>query len=67
MKISGQNKLAGEILAIKKGEIECQITLKSGENMIVSVITRDSAEEMGLKIGDHVVALIKSTEVMIMK
>ncbi|WP_297462911.1 TOBE domain-containing protein [Ferrovum sp.] len=67
MKISGQNKLAGEILAIKKGEIECQITLKSGENMIVSVITRDSAEEMGLKIGDHVIALIKSTEVMIMK
>ncbi|KXW58074.1 TOBE domain-containing protein [Ferrovum myxofaciens] len=67
MKISGQNKLAGEILAIKKGEIECQITLKSGENMIVSVITRDSAEEMGLKVGDHVVALIKSTEVMIMK
>ena len=67
MKISGQNKLAGEILAIKKGEVECQITMKSGENMIVSVITRDSAEEMELKVGDHVVALIKSTEVMIMK
>ena len=41
--------------------------MKSGENMIVSVITRDSAEEMELKVGDHVVALIKSTEVMIMK
>ncbi len=67
MKISGQNKLAGEILAIKKGDVECQITMKSGENMIVSVITRDSAEEMELKVGDHVVALIKSTEVMIMK
>ncbi len=67
MKISGQNKLAGEILAIKKGEIECQVTIKSGENMIVSVITRDSAEDMGLAVGDQVVALIKSTEVMIMK
>ncbi|MBW8073568.1 MAG: molybdenum-pterin-binding protein [Ferrovum sp.] len=67
MKISGQNKLAGEILAIKKGEIECQVTLKSGENMIVSIITRDSADEMELKVGDNVVALIKSTEVMIMK
>jgi molybdate transport system regulatory protein len=67
MKISGQNKLAGEILAIKKGDVECQITMKSGENMIVSVITRDSAEDMELKVGDHVVALIKSTEVMIMK
>lgn len=67
MKISGQNKIAGEILAIKKGEIECQITLKAGEFRIVSVITRDSAEEMGLAPGDHVVALIKATEVMIMK
>lgn len=67
MKISGQNKLAGEIVAIKKGEIECQVTLKSGDNVIVSVITRDSAEDMALAVGDQVVALIKSTEVMIMK
>ncbi len=67
MKISGQNKISGEILAIKKGDIECQITLKAGEFRIVSVITRDSAEEMGLAPGDQVVALIKATEVMIMK
>ncbi len=67
MKISGQNKITGEILAIKKGDIECQITLKAGDFRIVSVITRDSAEEMGLVPGDQVVALIKATEVMIMK
>lgn len=67
MKISGQNKISGEILAIKKGDIECQITLKAGEFRIVSVITRDSAEEMGLAPGDQVVALIKATEVMLMK
>ncbi len=67
MKISGQNKLPGEIIAIKMGDVECQVTVKSGENRIVSVITRDSAEDMGLEIGDQVVALIKSSEVMIMK
>ncbi len=67
MKISGQNKITGEILAIKKGDIECQITLKAGEFRIVSVITRDSAEDMGLAPGDQVVALIKATEVMLMK
>ena len=67
MKISGQNKLPGEIISIKKGDIECQVTLKVGENRIVSVITRDSAEDMGLAIGDRVVALIKATEVMLMK
>ncbi len=67
MKISGQNKLPGEIIALKKGDIECQVTIKVGENRVVSVITRDSADEMGLQIGDKVVALVKATEVMIIK
>jgi molybdopterin-binding protein len=67
MKISGQNKLAGEIIAIKMGEISCQVTLQSGDSRIVSVITADSARDMELKVGDKVVALIKSSEVMIMK
>ncbi len=67
MKISGQNKLPGEIIALKKGEIECQVTIKVGENRVVSVITRDSADEMGLQVGDKVVALIKATEVMLIK
>jgi molybdopterin-binding protein len=67
MKISGQNKLPGEIIALKKGEVECQVTIQVNENRVVSVITRDSAEEMNLKIGDRVIALIKASEVMIMK
>jgi len=38
-----------------------------GENVIESVITRRSAEELGLKQGDTVTAIIKATEVMIQK
>lgn len=67
MKISGQNKLAGEIIAIKMGDVSCQVTLQSGDSRIVSVITSDSAKDMDLKVGDSVVALIKASEVMIMK
>lgn len=67
MKISGQNKLPGEIVAVKKGDVECQVTIKVNENKVVSVITRDSADEMNLKVGDRVIALIKASEVMIMK
>ncbi len=37
-----------------------------GKNLIESVITRQSVEEMGIKVGDEVTTLIKSTEVMIM-
>lgn len=44
-----------------------RIVVKVGENMIESVITRQSAEELGLKQGDAVLVVVKSTEVMIQK
>ena len=43
------------------------VVIKVGNNLIESVITRRSAEEMQLKIGDTVSAVIKSTEVMLEK
>ncbi len=41
--------------------------MKVGDNVVESVITKRSAEEMGLKKGDKVTAVIKATEVMIQK
>ena len=43
------------------------VVVQIGENEIESVITRRSAEELNLKVGDMVLAVIKSTEVMIQK
>jgi molybdopterin-binding protein len=43
------------------------IVVRVGENLIESVITRRSAEEMALKKGDAIKVLIKSTEVMLQK
>jgi len=43
------------------------VTVRVGENLIESVITRRSAEEMKLKQGDRVRAIVKSTEVMLLK
>jgi molybdopterin-binding protein len=43
------------------------VTLRAGKNLIESVITRRSAVEMKLKVGDTVSAVIKSTEVMLQK
>ena len=43
------------------------VVVKVGDNFIESVITRRSAEEMNLKVGDAVAAVIKSTEVMLQK
>ncbi len=44
-----------------------RIVVKVGDNLIESVITRTSVEEMQLKKGDHVHVVIKSTEVMVQK
>jgi molybdopterin-binding protein len=43
------------------------VTIRVGENIVDSVITRRSAEEMGLKKGDRVTAVVKATEVMLSK
>jgi molybdopterin-binding protein len=44
-----------------------EVTVTAGNIEIVSAITRTSAEQMGLKAGDDVTAIIKSTEVLIQK
>ncbi len=43
------------------------VVVKVGSNVVESVITRNSAEELGLKKGDKVQVIVKSTEVMIQK
>lgn len=65
--ISGRNKLKGKIVEIQLGDIMALITVQVGENIVDSVITRKSAEQLKLKIGDDVQALVKATEVMIVK
>lgn len=66
MKISARNKLQGIVEEIKLGVVTASVSVRVGENLIESVITRQSVEELGLKKGDTVTALIKSTEVMLM-
>jgi molybdopterin-binding protein len=67
MPLSARNHLKGEITEVVLGTVTALITLKVGDNVVESVITKRSAEEMGLKKGDKVTAVIKATEVMIQK
>jgi molybdopterin-binding protein len=67
MPLSARNHLKGEITEILLGTVTALITVQVGDNLVESVITKRSAEEMGLKKGDKVVAVIKATEVMIQK
>jgi molybdopterin-binding protein len=54
MSISARNHQKGKISDIKLGDIMAQVTVKVGQNVVESVITRQSAEELGLKKGDQV-------------
>ncbi len=67
MELSARNQLPGVIDQVQLGDIMARIVVKVGDNIVESVITRQSAEELALKKGDSVHVVVKSTEVMIQK
>jgi molybdopterin-binding protein len=67
MSLSARNHLPGTIDEIQWGDVMVHVTVKVGTHVIESVITKRSAEEMGLKKGDSVTAVVKATEVMLSK
>jgi molybdopterin-binding protein len=67
MTLSARNRLEGKITELDFGGVMAHVVVRVGENVIESVITKRSADEMSLKVGDTVTAVIKSTEVMLEK
>jgi len=65
--ISGRNKLLGTVTAVKFEGLLAQVTISLGNHSITSIITRDACEELGLKRGSRAYALIKATEVMVIR
>ncbi len=63
--ISARNQLKGTVKSVKLGTVMAEVVLSIGGVEIVSVITRESAERLGLKAGGKATAIIKATEVMI--
>ena len=68
MEISARNGIKGNIADVKLGEVMASIKIEVTEpGVITAIITRESAEELDLKEGDEVKAIIKSTEIMVAK
>ena len=68
MQLSARNQLRGRIASIKMGGIMAEVSIDiGGGNTLTSVITRTSAEAMGLDVGQEVTAVIKSTEIIVAK
>jgi molybdopterin-binding protein len=66
MRLSTRNRLPGTVTEDVKGEAAAKVTLQVGDNHMVALITRESADELGLEPGKQVTALVKATDVMVM-
>jgi molybdopterin-binding protein len=67
MEISARNQLRGKVTAVKLGTVMAQVTVQVAGHDVVSVITRDSVERLGITVGADVIAIVKATEVILAK
>jgi molybdopterin-binding protein len=66
-RVSGRNQLVGRVEDVRISGLMAEVTLSIGSQQIISIITARSAREMQLKPGQAAAALIKATEVMILR
>jgi molybdopterin-binding protein len=66
-RISGRNKLLGTVSDVQFDGLLAQVTIDVGGQQITSIITRDSCRQLGLAKGSRAFALIKATEVMVIR
>ena len=66
-RLSGRNQLVGRIESVQISGLMAEVVVSIGAQQITSIITARSAREMNLKAGQTAAALIKATEVMIIR
>lgn len=68
LKISARNQLKAKVLSIEKGQVTAKVKVEIKlPASITAVITKEAVEELGIKVGDEVHAIVKATEVIIGK
>ncbi|MDE2477159.1 MAG: molybdopterin-binding protein [Alphaproteobacteria bacterium] len=68
MKLSARNQIKGKAAEVKKGQTTAHVRIDIGNGVtITSSITNEAVDELGLKAGDQVIAVIKASDVMVAK
>lgn len=68
MKLSTRNQIKGNVVSVKKGAVMALVKIDiGGGNILTAAITVDAVDDLGLKDGDSVTALIKSSSIMVGK
>jgi molybdopterin-binding protein len=67
MKLSARNQFPGKAIEIKEGTVNAIVKVDAGNGMVItSMITLDALKDLGIKVGDEVTAVVKSSSVMLM-
>jgi molybdate transport system regulatory protein len=68
LKISARNQLKGKVISVEKDGVTAKVKVEiKAPAVVTAVITKEAVEDLGIKVGDEVNAVIKSTEVMVSK
>jgi molybdopterin-binding protein len=67
MKLSARNQLTGKIVEVVKGQTTAHVRVDIGGKIITSSITNEAVDDLALKVGDAVTAVIKASDVIIGK
>jgi len=62
---SARNRFAGIVVAVKRDEVMAQVELACGDYRVVSLMSRDACDELGLEVGKPAVAIVKATTVIV--
>jgi molybdopterin-binding protein len=68
MKLSARNQISGKVVAVQKGQTTAHVRIDIGNGVVItSSITNEAVDDLGLKIGDEAIAVIKASDVMVAK
>jgi molybdopterin-binding protein len=66
MKLSARNQIKGKIVGVQKGQTTAHVRIEIAPGLVVTAsITNEAVDDLGLKVGDAAVAVIKASDVMI--
>ena len=65
MRLSTRNQLSGTVTAINPGSVMTTVKVDVSGQEVTAVVTKEAVEDLGIGVGDAVVVLVKSTEVML--
>ena len=67
LQLSARNQIRGSITDVKSGQVMSLVTIRTGDQQFVSAVTNEAVKELGLKLNDQVVAVVKASEPILVK